>query len=109
VRQTERAEEVQAVLDLDIALGATCQVHLYDFEAASKPTLSSPDAVDRQQVKPRLKADALEGIGALKFAERRAAKKAAQERLDAEVERPSDLAYRYTQAILGGVAAPSRR
>ena len=85
VRQAERAEEVQAVLDLDIALGATCQVHLYDFEPASKPILSGPEAVNRQQVKARLTAEALEGIGALKFAERRAAKKAAQERLDAEV------------------------
>lgn len=51
VRQAQRAEEVQAVLDLDIALGATCQVHLYDFEPASKPALSSPEAIDRQQLK----------------------------------------------------------
>lgn len=85
VRQAKRAEEVQAVPDLDIALGATCQVHRYDFEPASKPTLSSLEAVDRQQVKARLKAEALEGISALKFAERRAARKAARERLDAEV------------------------
>lgn len=85
VRQTERMQEVQAVVDLDKQLVAMCEVHREAFDPAEKPTLAGPEPVDRREVKARLEAEAVEGIGALKLGERRAAKKAAFERLDAEV------------------------
>lgn len=77
-------EEVQAVLDLDNRLVEMCQVHREEFEPAQKPAPAEPEPVDPREVKARLEAEAVEGIGTLKFSERRAAKKAARERLDEE-------------------------
>jgi len=85
VRAAERMEEVQAVLDLDNRLVEMCQVHREDFEPAEKPVLGGPEPVDRREVKARLELEAVEGIGMLKLGERRAAKKAARERLGEEL------------------------
>jgi hypothetical protein len=62
-----------------------CQVHREEFDLAQKPSIAAPAPVDRRQVKARLQAEAVDGIGALKLSERRAAKRAVVERLDAEV------------------------
>jgi len=85
VRAAERMEEVQAVLDLDNQLVEMCHVHREEFEPAQKPGLPGAQPVDPREVKARLEAEAVEGIGMLKFGERRAAKTAARERLDEEV------------------------
>ena len=85
VRATERMEEVQAVLDLDNRLAEMCQIHREEFEPAKKPVVAQPEPVERRAVKTRLETEAVEGIGALKFGERRAAKRAARERLDEEI------------------------
>lgn len=48
-----------------------CQVHREEFEPAQKPAPVEPQPVDRREVKVRLEAEAVEGIGTLKLGERR--------------------------------------
>jgi hypothetical protein len=85
VRATERLEEVQAIAELDSQLAEMCQAHLQEFPLAQRPTPPHPKPVDRKELKARLEAEATDGISALKFSERRAAKKSADNQLDAEV------------------------
>ena len=85
VRQAQRQEEIQAVLDLDSQLLALCQAHWEDFEEARQQTAPTPPPVDPREVRKRLEAEATAGISTFKFAERRAAKRQALERLDQEV------------------------
>lgn len=85
VRQTQRMEEIQAVVDLDNGLAAMCTAHQEHFEPAARPAPAEPEPVDRGAVSKRLAKEAVQGISALKLGERRRARRAALENLDAEV------------------------
>lgn len=78
-------EHVQAVADLDNQLAAMCSAHLEHLEPAEKPPPPEPAPVDPRAVKNRLVNDAVSGISIFQLGQRRRARRAALERLDAEV------------------------
>lgn len=85
VRRAKKLEEVQAAVDLDNQLIAMCQAHEENFEPSAAPESFDPEPVDRHQIKARLSKEAVKEISPFKLRQRREAKHAALEDLDAEV------------------------
>lgn len=84
VRQAQRAEEIQAVLDLDKKLATMCEAHRVDFGVA-EPAKVQPQPVNPSEIRKQLEEQELAGISVLKFAARREARRRALARLDESV------------------------
>ena len=85
MRQTERLQEVQSVLELDRQLIDLCQAHRQEFPPAQPPVAAPPGPVNEREIRKRLQRDATVGMSAFQFSERRAAKRQAVANLGAEV------------------------
>lgn len=85
VRQAQRLQEIQGVIDLDRQLIALCQAHQQEFEPAERPVAPLPEPVNEREIKKRLEREATAGLSAFKFGERRAAKRESLTRLEDEI------------------------
>lgn len=51
VRQAQRLQEIQGVIDLDRQLIALCQAHQQEFEPAERPVAPAPEPVNKREIK----------------------------------------------------------
>lgn len=85
MRQAQRLQEIQGVINLDQQLSALCQAHHEEYAPAERPAAPPPQPASRREVKKRLEREATAGLSAFKFGERRNAKREMLTRLDEEV------------------------
>lgn len=99
VRQAQRLQEIQAVIDLDKQLVALCQAHQEEFPAAERLFAPQPEPVNKREIKKRLESEASAGISAFKLRERRAAKRESLTRLEEEVRAEEERRAREAQQL----------
>ncbi|MGH2661978.1 MAG: hypothetical protein ACRDH8_04070 [Actinomycetota bacterium] len=85
VRQAQRLQDIQRVIDLDKQLIALCQAHRQEFGPSERPVAPLPEPVNKGEIKKRLESEATAGISAFKFGQRRAAKRGSLTRLEEEI------------------------
>lgn len=86
LRAQQRIEEIQAVIALDEELMRLCQMHQDEFLPATPARASQPEPVDAKAIRKERERDALVDIPRFAFAERKAAKRAIADDLEAAVE-----------------------
>ena len=84
LRQADRMQRVEAALELDQAfLNDFLTVHRQSFDVAQRPIASPAQPVDVRALRREQRVAALKGVSVLKRAERKAAKRGADERAEA--------------------------